>query len=49
MIEVISVRVQSRVGCRNEQFLQVEIKSWKDVSPSLVDWRLAESARVTYF
>jgi len=35
--EVISDRVHSRVGYRNKQLLQVEIKNWKDVSPSLVE------------
>lgn len=45
VIEVIPGRVHSRVECRNKQSLQVEIKSWKYVFPSLVDWRL--TLRVT--
>lgn len=38
MVEVISEREHSRVGCRNEEPLQVEIKSCEGVSASLGGW-----------
>lgn len=46
VIEVISERTHSRTRCRNEQPLQGEIKSWKDVSPSLVDWKITQRVLV---